>query len=137
MGNLGVVFMDTSRLDECISWLQRASGIFTRVGANKLLARTTGNLGVCDYNLGDAEKALVAFEKAAAQFANAGDHCSEQIWLGHSGAVYLHAEDFPAATGRFARALGSARECDDKRRELLGPVTLPLVGIAHGHLVVA
>ncbi len=99
-----------------------------------LLARTIGNLGVCDLNLGDAEKALVAFEKAAAQFASAGDACSEQIWLGHSGNVLMDAEDFQAATERYTRALGIARKCGDNTSSAKWLINLAQASIASGQL---
>jgi CHAT domain-containing protein len=134
MGSLGVLFQETSRLDECVSWLQRAADIFTRLGASRLLARTIGNLGVCDYNLGEVEKAGVAFEKAAAQFANAGDHCREQIWLGHSGNVFMDAEDFPTAIDRYTRALGMAKKCDDQTSSTKWLINLALASIANGQL---
>jgi CHAT domain-containing protein len=114
MGNLGVLFMDTFRLDAAIYWLQRAYDLFSNLGASNAVAKIVGNLGVCYLRLGDNEKALADFEETATRFAAAGDHCSEQLWLGDSGNVFLDAEDFQAALDRSARALKMARSCADK-----------------------
>ncbi|MBZ5726330.1 MAG: CHAT domain-containing protein [Acidobacteriia bacterium] len=134
MGNLGAMFTDMFRFDEAVYWLQHSLELSAGLGpgAAGVAARAVGNLGVCYHRLGEAEKALAAFDEAAARFAKIGNRCAEQLWIGNGGDIYLDTENYPAAIGRFTRAL--AIGCSEKSKRALLLNSLALTHIETGQL---
>jgi CHAT domain-containing protein/predicted negative regulator of RcsB-dependent stress response len=113
-GNLGVMFMNQSRYEEAVYWLDRARASFEALRSSSGIARATGNLGWCYHRLGDDEKALAYLRQAQAGFHAAGNRHDEQIWLGNIGDVFLTAGDDPQAASAFQQALALARDIGDQ-----------------------
>jgi CHAT domain-containing protein/Flp pilus assembly protein TadD len=114
MGNLGVMYMNASRCDQGIYWLDRAREEFTRLGSEVLYAKTIGNLAVCYAHLGDYDKAISYYEEAERGSRKAGNQRDLQTWLGGIATAQLEQGNYAQAVEGFRPALAIALQSGDK-----------------------
>ena len=114
MGNLGVMYMNASRCDQGIYWLDRAREQFTQLGSEVLVAKTIGNLAVCYAHLGDYDKAIPYYEEAERGSRQAGNQRDRQTWLGGIATAQLDQGNYAQAVEGFRPALAIALETGDK-----------------------
>ncbi|MBZ5603187.1 MAG: CHAT domain-containing protein, partial [Acidobacteriia bacterium] len=113
-GNLGVMFMNSSRYDEAIYWLDRARTAFESLHSASGVTRAVGNLGWCYHKLGDDAKAIAYLSQAEDGFRKSGNRYEQQIWLGNLGDAVLAQGDTARAAAYFKDALAIARELGDR-----------------------
>jgi tetratricopeptide (TPR) repeat protein len=116
MGNLGLVFENTFRLEEAVYWLDKARVMFQQNGSMDAYYLTLGNLASSYQRLGDFDQALAKYEEAETHARLAGDRYTEQHWMGNSGEVLSDRGDLELAAQKFQQALAIAnsRDKDDK-----------------------
>ncbi len=113
MGNLGVMYMNSSRCDQGIYWLDRAQAEFTRLGSAVLYAKTLGNLGVCYHHLGDYDKGIRYYQEAEQRSRAAGNQRDVQTWAGGIATAQLDQGNYAQAVTGFQSALTVALETGD------------------------
>lgn len=114
LGSLGVVAMRRERYGEAIDWYSAALAHARSLENQTLVAKTLGNLGWSYYRLGDLERALSLFKEAELSSGKLGLIKDQQIWLTNIGIVYSNLEDYPDAERYYIRALGIARNLENK-----------------------
>jgi len=134
MGNLGVMYMNASRCDQGIYWLERARDQFLRMGAELSYAKAVGNLGVCYLHLGDYEKAIAYYQEAELGSIKAGNRHDRQFWLGNIATAHLDQGDYAEAAREFREVLGIALETGDKESAAWWLNNLTLASINLGDL---
>ncbi len=134
MGNLGVMYMNASRCDQGIYWLDRAREQFTQLGSEVLVAKTIGNLAVCYAHLGDYDKAIPYYEEAERGSRQAGNQRDRQTWLGGIATAQLDQGNYAQAVEGFRPALAIALETGDKESAAWWLNNLTLASINLGDL---
>ncbi len=137
MGNLGVMYMNASRCDQGIYWLERALHEFTRLGSEALYAKTLGNLAVCYHHLGDYDKAIRYYQDAEQRSLKAGNQRDRQTWLGGIATAQLEQGNYAQAIDGFRPALGIALETGDKESAAWWLNNLTLASLNLGDLAAA
>ncbi len=94
-------------------WLHESLDVFEGVGARLSVATVWSELAVCHLGLGDDEKALELFQKAAQRDIEAGAIHNYQVALANIGNVYLHRRDYLTAIWYYREAQALAREIRD------------------------
>ena len=112
--NLGTACLMEEDFDEAIGWLRRAQRLAVELNAGDVLATTLGNLGWAYYKIGDAEKALAAFNDAERRSVALGDTGGAITWLTTAGVIYQDSHDLPRASQYYLRALQLARQINSK-----------------------
>ena len=134
LGNLGYLYLNASRYDQAIYWLERAREVFARLQSEVLYARTLGNLGACYYRLGDYEKAIAYSQEAARRSGQAGNKRDQQTWLGTIATARLDQGEYAEAARDFRDVLGIALETGDKESAAWWLNNLTLASIHLGDL---
>lgn len=134
MGNLGVMYMNASRCDQSIYWLDRAREEFTQLGSAVLYAKTLGNLAVCYHHLGDYDTAIRYYQEADQRSRAAGNQRDQQIWLGGIATAQLDQGNFAEAADGFRSALAIALQTGDKESAAWWLNNLTLASISLGDL---
>ena len=114
MGNLGVMYMNASRCDQSIYWLDRAREEFTRLGSAVLYAKALGNLGVCYAHLGDYDTAIRYYQEAEQRSRASGNLRDQQIWLGGIATAQLDQGNYAQAVEGFRSVLALALQTGDQ-----------------------
>lgn len=134
MGNLGVMYMRSSRCDQGIYWLDRARQEFTRLGSEVLYAKTLGNLGVCYAQLGDFDKAIRYYEEAVQGSHRSGNQRDQQIWLGEIASAQYAQGGYASAADGYRAALAIASQSGDKESAAWWLNNLTITSIRLGDL---
>jgi CHAT domain-containing protein/Tfp pilus assembly protein PilF len=134
MGNLGVMYMNASRCDQSIYWLDRALEQFTQLGSEVMYAKTLGNLAVCYHHLGDYDKAIRYYQEAEQLSRAAGNQRDQQIWLGGIATAQLDQGNFAQAADGFRSTLAIALQTGDKESAAWWLNNLTLASISLGDL---
>jgi CHAT domain-containing protein len=113
-GNLGYQLMASFHYAEAAPWLEKAAHLARQSGAVESEGRNVGNLGWCNYRIGEVDKALQAFEQASAVFGRTGNRSEQQNWLGNIGSVYLLRQDYETAEKYYLRALTISRSLEER-----------------------
>jgi CHAT domain-containing protein len=121
-GSLGVIRVQTRRLDDAVVWLNKALVLATNLKADLVAVKTLTNLGWCQYALGDYPRALTFLAKADALAEARGYRGERELALEMMGNVHYSLGDFDKAAAAYRRSLALATELDDRQRmaELLG-----------------
>jgi tetratricopeptide (TPR) repeat protein len=116
IGDLGRLLGQTTRFDEAIDYLTRAST--AAVGNDHVTAsRSLNGLGLVQRRLGLAGAALDSFRTAATVAQQAGDLFSEANALGNLGLWYADAHQFARALSLYSAALTRHSEVGCRRGE--------------------
>ncbi len=134
MGNLGVMYMNASRCDQGIYWLDRALDEFGRLDSAVLYAKTVGNLAVCYHHLGDYDKAIRYYEEAEQRSRASGNQRDVQIWLGGIATAQMEQEDYASSVKGFRAALAIGLETGDQESAAWWLNNLTLASISLGDL---
>jgi tetratricopeptide (TPR) repeat protein len=110
---IGKNLMIQEHYREAMPWLHESLEVFESVGARLSIATVWGELAVCHLGLGDDEKALELFQKAAQRDIEAGAIHNYQVALANIGNVYLHRRDYLSAISYYRQAVTFAREIGD------------------------
>jgi CHAT domain-containing protein len=113
-GNVGYQLMASFHYAEAAPWLEKAAHLARQSGAVESEGRNVGNLGWCNYRIGEVDKALQAFEQVSAVFGRTGNRSEQQNWLGNIGSVYLLRQDYETAEKYYLRALTISRSLEDR-----------------------
>lgn len=92
LNNLGFMRLDRARYDEAIPYLQRALDAATEAKADLMATSILGNLAICNYRLGDVEKALGMRQKAAGLQRKVNALAKLQVSLGELGTMQVEPE---------------------------------------------
>lgn len=110
LGNLGVLFgRELHRFDEALAFSEEASIIAKRFGNQSRYAMYRGNVGWCQFELGDWEMALRTFSESLTQSARVGDLNSELNQLNNIGRIYQAMSDYGASERYYQRSLTLAK----------------------------
>jgi tetratricopeptide (TPR) repeat protein len=134
MGNLGYLYLNASRYDQAIYWLERALREFQKLGSEVLYARTLGNLGACHFRIGNYDQAVAYSEEAARRSAKAGNKRDQQTWLGTIATARLDQGDYAQAAAGFREVLAIALETGNKESAAWWLNNLTLASINLGDL---
>jgi len=134
MGNLGFMYMNASRCDQGIYWLDRARQEFARLASEALYARALGDLGVCYHHLGDYDQAIRDYREAAERSQRSGNQRDVQTWLGGIATAQLEQGNYAQAVEGFRPALAIALETGDKESAAWWLNNLTLASIKLGDL---
>jgi CHAT domain-containing protein/Tfp pilus assembly protein PilF len=114
LGSLGLIATTEEHYDESLDWNRAALQLSQSTGAQISAARILGNMGWSYFELGDYEMALSLFERAAAAFGQAGLIGAQVDWLTNIGVTDYYVHDFLKAENQTQKALGLARDLDEK-----------------------
>lgn len=114
LGNLGYIRIGQARFDEAVDFLGRALPLFEKIGSRRFATRTLDNLGVCELDLGETEKALHFLEQANRDEASAPWWTDQQITLGRIGDAYYAEGELKDALAYYQRALNVAQRAQYK-----------------------
>jgi len=114
LGDLALLRMNDARYDEAMDRFQQALSLFEKIPSHRLVARTLDNLGYCELQLGETEKALRLFEEASQQSSSLGLWSDQQASLGRIGDCYYGNGDLPSALAYYQRALDIARRTHER-----------------------
>lgn len=114
LGNLGYIRISQARFDEAVDFLGRALPLFEKIGSRRFAARTLNNLGVCELDLGETEKALQFLKEANQDETSAPWWADQQVTLGRIGDVYDAYGDLTDALVYYQHALKIAKRTQDK-----------------------
>ncbi len=134
MGNLGVLYMNSSRCDQGIYWLDRAREQFRKLGSEVAYAKTIGNLGVCYAQLGDYDTAIAYYQEAERGSRASGNRHDQQLWIGSMATAQLDQGEYAEAAKHFREVLGIALETGDKESAAWWLNNLTLASINLGDL---
>ena len=110
---IGKNLMIQEHYRDAMPWLHESLEVFEGVDAWLSVATVWSELAVCHLGLGDDEKALELFQKAAQRDIEAGAIHNYQVALANIGNVYLHRRDYLAAISYYRQAITFAREIGD------------------------
>ncbi len=114
LADLALLNMDDARYDEAIDRFQQALTIFKKTSSRGSIARTLNNLGYCESQLGNPEKAIQLFIEAGQRARETGMWGDQQVSEGRIGDCYYNRGDFEEALVFYQRALDIARRTQDK-----------------------
>ena len=112
--DLAVLRMNDARYDEAIGQLQQALTFFEKIPSPRSVPRTLDNLGYCELQLGDPEKAIRLFQEANRRATRTSLWSDQQVSLGRIGDWYSTRGDFENALAYYQRALEVAQRTHDK-----------------------
>ncbi|MGH7866184.1 MAG: tetratricopeptide repeat protein, partial [Candidatus Dormibacteraceae bacterium] len=112
--DLAVLRMNDARYDEAIGQLQQALAFFEKIPSRRSIARTLNNLGYCQLQLGNPEKALPLFKEANERATATGMWSDQQVSLGRMGDCYRGAGNVRNAFVYYRQALGIAQRIHDR-----------------------
>src|SRR5437763_16075662 len=93
---------------------EAADTLATTLHAGEVMQSALGNLGWAYDQLGDDEKALQEFTKAAAGAVESGDKINRVRWLTATAYVYLDKHDYGTAKESYSQALALAKAIESK-----------------------
>ena len=114
LGNLGYIRIGQARFDEAVDFLGRALPLFKKIGSRRFAARTLNNLGVCELDLGETEKALQFLKEANQDETSAPWWTEQQMTLGRIGDAYYAEGDLKDSLAYYRRALSVAQRTQYK-----------------------
>jgi CHAT domain-containing protein len=134
LGNLGFSRMTTARYDEAVSWFDQSLLLLDKLQAKVATARALNNVGYCYNRLGQPEKAIPLFERAARLAADAGDLTDRYLSLGRLGDWYQNSGDYRKALLFYQPALDAARQAHSTYWTAKWVYMLAATSIASGDL---
>ncbi len=114
LGDLALLRMNDARYDEAIDRFQQALLLFEKIPSRRSIARTLNNLGYCELELGDPEKAIHFFQEANQRATGAAMWSDVQVSQGRIGDCYYQRGDLQNALVYYRRALAGARRTSEK-----------------------
>lgn len=114
LGDLALLRMNEARYDEAIDRFNEALALFEKIPSRRLIARTLNNLGYCELELGETEKALRLFQEASSRAGRSGLLSDQQVALGRIGDCYAVSGRLPDALAYYQRALELAQRTQEK-----------------------
>ncbi len=107
---LAALLSTQGRWGDAVSWLQPAIEASRRLALPASLEKNLGNLGWCEYNLGDLDTALSNLEEAERISGRVGLPDERRQWLTDIGLIYGDRGQFKTASAYHWRALELARK---------------------------
>jgi CHAT domain-containing protein len=107
---LAALFSTKGHWGEAVSWLQPTVEASRRHQLPASLQKNLGNLGWCEYNLGDLDTALANLQEAEEISGRIGIEDDRRRWLTIIGLIFSERGDFKAASTYHWRALELARK---------------------------
>src|SRR6266498_1042604 len=135
--NLAAASLGQSHLDDAIDSSESAYRLASTLQASEIVQSALGNLGWAYYQLGDDEKSLQAFTKAAAGAVELGDKINRVRWLTATAYIYLDKRDYVTAKGSYSQALALAQSIGSKGDILNALMSLGVVNGRTGRFVEA
>ncbi|MGH9453185.1 MAG: CHAT domain-containing protein, partial [Terriglobia bacterium] len=111
--DLAVLRMNDARYDEAIGRFRQALAFFEEIPSRRSIARTLNNLGYCELQLGNPEKALPLFKEANERATATGMWSDQQVTLGRIGDCYRGLGNLQNALAYYQQALGIAQRIHD------------------------
>jgi CHAT domain-containing protein/tetratricopeptide (TPR) repeat protein len=135
--DLGWARTKVARFDEAVPYLQKALEIARPVDAQRSIAMSLGNLGLCYISLGDLDQAMRSYNDAEALSAKIGLRDVEPLWLTSIGNIYMNRGDLDRAAAYQQRALTIARDVGNDTSAAMVLNNLALVSLRKGDLAAA
>ncbi|MGH9430312.1 MAG: tetratricopeptide repeat protein, partial [Terriglobia bacterium] len=112
--DLAVLRMNDARYDEAMDRFQQALVFFEKIPSRRSIARTLNNLGYCELQLGNPEKAIPLFQEASQRAAETTMWSDQQISLGRIGDCYHGLGNPQRALAYYRQALDVAQHIYDR-----------------------
>ncbi|GAC1616721.1 MAG: hypothetical protein PVS2B2_00750 [Candidatus Acidiferrum sp.] len=130
LGSMGFIASQQERYDESIEWNRDALRLSESIGAQESVARIFGNMGWSYFEIGDYEKALALFQKAADSSGKVGVVVDQLYWKINTGAVEYYLHDNSLAQEQSLEALDLARKLKEAAAMIQSLNNLSYVALA-------
>jgi len=117
LGNLGLAYAQTGRMDEAIAHYRRALAIARQSGDRRGEGEHLGNLGSAYLQTGRMDEAIAHFQQALVIAREIDDRSGEGTHLGNLGEAYANLGRMHEAIAHFVQALAIALQIGDRRGE--------------------
>jgi CHAT domain-containing protein len=113
-GDLAALLLNDARYDEAIDQFQQALIDFEKIPSLRSIPRTLNNLGLCELQLGDPQKAIGLFQEANRRAKATTMGSDQEVSLGRIGDCYRTLGNQQRALAFYQEALEIARRTRDR-----------------------